>query len=246
LKQEYDISPEEFDLIERYLGKTLTGEESVAFEKRLQEEPVWKEKVNEVNLLMLGIRETALVKKLEGFHHALAGESLIKKTKPVISMARVWLVAASCIALLGLGYWWLMGSESKYDKMYAAYYQPDPGLPTTMSVANNYQFDKGMVAYKAGDYREATDIWLGLAQSMPGNDSLFYFLGVAELALQHRDKALNYLKPLADDPQKPYSKEACWYAGLLLLKEGKTEEAAAFIRKAQHPESKKLLLELNQ
>jgi len=161
-------------------------------------------------------------------------------------MARVWLVAASCIALLGLGYWWLMGSESKYDKMYAAYYQPDPGLPTTMSVANNYQFDKGMVAYKAGDYREAADIWLGLSQSMPGNDSLFYFLGVAELALQHRDKALSYLKALADDPQKPYSKEACWYTGLLLLKEGKTEEATAFIRRSQHPESKKLLLELNQ
>ncbi|HPH33856.1 MAG TPA: hypothetical protein PLB49_18450, partial [Chitinophagaceae bacterium] len=137
MKQQYDISPEEFDLIERYLGKTLTGEESAAFEKRLLEEPIWKEKVNEVNLLMLGIRETALEKKLEGFHHALTGESLIKKTKPVISMARVWLVAASCVALLGLGYWWYTGSESKYDKMYAAYYQPDPGLPTTMSVANN-------------------------------------------------------------------------------------------------------------
>jgi hypothetical protein len=246
LKQQYDISPEEFDLIERYLGKTLTREESTAFEKRLLDDPVWKEKVNEVNLLMLGIRETVLEKKLEGFHHALAGESLIKKTKPVISMARVWLVAASCVAVLGLGYWWYMGSESKYDKMYAAYYQPDPGLPTTMSVANNYQFDKGMVAYKAGDYREATELWQRLSASMPGNDSLYYFLGVAELALDNRNKALNYLKPLAADSQKPYSKEACWYTGLLLLKEGKTEQAADFIRKSQHPESKKLLLELNQ
>ena len=95
MKQQYDISPDEFDLIERYLGKTLTGEETAAFEKRLQAEPLWKEKVNEVNLLMLGIRETALVEKLEGFHHALAGENIIKKTKPVISMARVWLVAVT-------------------------------------------------------------------------------------------------------------------------------------------------------
>ena len=161
-------------------------------------------------------------------------------------MARVWLVAVSCIALLGLGYWWLMGNESKYEKMYASYYKPDPGLPTTMSVANNYQFDKGMVAYKAGDYREAADIWLGLSQSMPGNDSLFYFLGVAELALQHPDQALKWLQPLANEPQKPFSKEASWYAGLLLLKNEKPAEAAVFIRRSGHPNSKKLLEELNQ
>lgn len=245
MKHEYDILPEEFDLIERYMGKTLTGEETAAFEKRLQEEPIWKEKVNEVSLLMLGIKETALKEKLAGFHQTFTAANPTGKGK-LRSMTRVWMVAASCIILLSIGLWWYLSSENKYDKLYATYYQPDPGLPVTMSVAGNYLFDKGMVAYKSGAYQEAATTWQGLLTALPGNDSLHYYLGMTELALQHQDQALKLLQPLADDPQKPFSKEASWYAGLLLLKNEKPTEAAVYIRRSGHPNSKKLLEELNQ
>lgn len=246
MKHEYDILPEEFDLIERYLGKTLSSEDTAAFEQKLQTDPVWKEKLNEVSLLMLGIRETALKEKLTGFHETITAKNQQKKGLLKIMPRRVWMAAASCLILLSIGLWWYFGSETKYDKLYATYYQPDPGLPTTMSVAGNYLFDKGMVAYKSGAYQEAADTWKGLLQALPGNDSLLYYLGMAELALQHTDNALKYLQPLANDPEKPYSRDASWYAGLLLLKKEKPEEAIPLIRRSGHPNSKKLLEELNQ
>lgn len=245
MKHEYDILPEEFDLIEKYLGKTLSEEETIAFEQKMQTDPVWKEKLNEVSLLMLGIKETALKEKLAGFHESITAATPLKKGT-LISMSRVWMVAASCLILLSIGLWWYLSSDNKYDKLYATYYQPDPGLPTTMSVAGNYLFDKGMVAYKSGAYQEALTTWQGLLTALPGNDSLHYYLGMAELALQHPDKALKWLQPLANEPQKPFSKEASWYAGLLLLKNEKPAEAAVFIRRSGHPNSKKLLEELNQ
>lgn len=245
MKHEYDILPEEFDLIEKYLGKNLSSEELAAFEHKLKTDPVWQEKLNEVSLLMLGIKETALKEKLAGFHQAITDTNQQKKGT-LRSMTRVWMVAASCLILLSIGLWWYLGNENKYDKLYATYYQPDPGLPVTMSVAGNYLFDKGMVAYKSGAYQEAASTWQGLLKAIPGNDSLLYYAGMAELALQHTDDALKYLQPLADNPEKPYSKEACWYAGLLLLKKEKPAEAAALIRRSGHPKSQKLLEELNQ
>lgn len=245
MKHEYDILPEEFDLIEKYLGKSLSEEEATAFEQKLQTDPVWKEKLNEVSLLMLGIKETALKEKLAGFHQTITATHPTKKGT-LRSMTRVWMVAASCLILLSIGLWWYRDRENKYDKLYTTYYQPDPGLPTTMSVAGNYLFDKGMVAYKSGAYQEAANTWQALLTAMPGNDSLHYYLGMARLALQHPDMALKLLQPLADDPQKPFSKEACWYAGLLLIKNEKPAEAAVLIRRSGHPNSKKLLEELNQ
>ena len=79
MKHEYDILPEEFDLIEKYLGKTLSKEETTAFEQKLQTDPVWKEKLNEVSLLMLGIKETALKEKLAGFHESITAATPLKK-----------------------------------------------------------------------------------------------------------------------------------------------------------------------
>lgn len=247
MKPRYDISPEEFDQIEKYLAGQLTASEISIFEKKVREEPEWAEKVKEVKLLLLGIKENELKTRLQTIHSQMTSDASLQTEAPVRSMgSRRWLAAASILVVAALATWWLVSRQDPYEKLYSTYYTPDPGLPTTMSVAGNYQFDKGMVAFKAGDYTEALQIWGPMANTTPSNDTVNYFLGVTQLALQQHDKALALLKPIANDANRPFYKDACWYTGLVLLRQGKPEAATPFIQKSNHPGSTELIQEINK
>lgn len=247
MKPRYDISPEEFDQIEQYLAGQLTASEVSLFETKIQEEPEWAEKVKEVKLLLLGIKENELKTRLQTFHTQMSSTTSIKTEAPVRSMGiKRWMAAASILLIASFSTWWAVSRQSPYKKLYSAHYTPDPGLPTTMSVAGNYQFDKGMVAYKAGDYKEALQIWTPMAKTTPSNDTVNYFLGVTQLALKQNDEALALLKPIANDANRPFYKDACWYTGLVLLRQGKPEAATPFIQKSNHPGSTELIQEINK
>lgn len=247
MKPRYDISPEEFDQIEQYLAGQLTASENSLFEKRIQEETEWAEKVKEVKLLVLGIKENELKTRLQSFHTQMNTTTSIKTEAPVRSMgSRRWLAAASILLVAALATWWVVSHKDPYEKLYSTYYTPDPGLPTTMSVAGNYQFDKGMVAFKSGDYKEALQIWTPISKTTPSNDTINYFLGVTQLALKQNDEALALLKPIANDANRPFYKDACWYTGLVLLRQGKPEAATPFIQKSNYPGSTELIQEINK
>ncbi|MBN8665966.1 MAG: tetratricopeptide repeat protein [Chitinophagales bacterium] len=247
MKPRYDISPEEFDQIEQYLAGQLTASENSLFEKRIQEETEWAEKVKEVKLLVLGIKENELKTRLQSFHKQMNTTTSIKTEAPVRSMgSRRWLAAASILLVAALATWWMVSRQDPYEKLYSTYYTPDPGLPTTMSVAGNYQFDKGMVAFKSGDYKEALQIWTPISKTTPSNDTINYFLGVTQLALKQNDEALALLKPIANDANRPFYKDACWYTGLVLLRQGKPEAATPFIQKSNYPGSTELIQEINK
>jgi len=242
LKRNYEISPEEFDRIEQYLAGQLTMEEKTEFENQMQD-PVWAEKVREVELLLVGIQEKALKDKLESFHQSVP---VTGRRTPVISMVSRWMAAASVIVLVGLGIWWMTTSRNEENPVFTSFYSPDPGLPTTMGVSGEYEFDKGMVAYKSKNYKEAERIWSDLAARVPANDTLHYFLGVNYLALGKDKEAIETLKTLADTVGKPFHADANWYLGLALIRQNKPTEAKEFINRSTHPGKTELLQQLNQ
>lgn len=217
--------------IESYLDNSMATSEKIKFDQELLSNPELASKTEEIRLLQIGIQEAILEKKLETFHQPAAKVVAIK------SPAKKWLVAAVTIAVVLTAGWFLFLKKEPHEKIYAAYFRPDPGLPTTMSSSEAYQFDKAMIDYKNGDFQKAIDSW----KTQPGNDTLNYFIGLAHQSLGQYNEAINRLSIISIDSAKPFYKEACWYLGLALVKDKQYLKAIPFIENSDHPQKNELL-----
>lgn len=240
----YTISTEEFASIEQYLLGESTAEERLVFENNIANNKEWAAKVAEVKLLFTGIETASLKQRLDAYHEKLKKNNPQKEVRKIISTSRKWLAAASVTLLVALSVWLYTSSQNKYEKLYASYYKPDPGLMSAMGVGDNYLFNKAMLDYKTGNYKKAIDEWSKLKKSERPNDTLSYFLGVAQQADGNNTEALLLLQSMASDSTKPFYKDACWYTGLALLKQGAISEAIPYLEKSEHPKSIELISQI--
>jgi tetratricopeptide (TPR) repeat protein len=234
-----NITEPELALIDEYITGKLSLPEKEAFEERLQKEPEWKQKVEEVKLLSLGIQEAALRQKLETFHT----HQPVKVRE--ISWLRRLSAAAVFIGLIGLC-WWIFIKPSAEEKLYAGFYKPDAGLATEMSVSENYNFERAMVDYKTGKYSAAIDSWKKLLGENPTNDTLNYFIGSAYIANKDAASAINYFDAVLKTGLPAFASESHWYKGLALIRIGKKEEAIVAINASSHPQKAALLRKLQK
>lgn len=225
----------------------MTPEQAAAFSARLNTDVQLQQKTDEVKLLLLGVKEAVLEERLSKFHsHIVSGDKTLKKTGRIIPFNRKWMAAASVFAIVSLSVWWFITKEDKYEKVYAAFYTQDPGLITAMGSSEDYTFEKAMVEYKEGNYAKAIEAWASLKTKQPQSDTLNYFLGVAYLAIDKTDTAKALLSAVAGNSNKPFYKEASWYLGLILLKDGGREKALALIRQSGNSKSNDLINAVNK
>lgn len=241
-----EIPPEEFETIERYILQQMPAEEYEAFTLRLENDEVVQTKVESVRLLLLGVQEVSLENKMKDFHTGLK-ISMAKKssTGKIISMKR-WLVAASVFVIAGLGVLLFLNQSTKNEKLFAAYYKPDPGLISAMGTSDNYLFDRAMIDYKTEKYDSAIKAWENLLTAKPDNDTLNYFIGSAYMTKEKNDKAIAHFKKVISQTNSYFLKDAYWYTGLALMKDGKIKEAIPFIEKSEHQNKEALLLKLKK
>ncbi|MFT3680039.1 MAG: hypothetical protein QM791_07180 [Ferruginibacter sp.] len=244
MNTEYTISTEEFESIEQYLLGNLPQQEKLAFDNRLQQDIEWAAKVKEVSLLTVGIEAAVLKEKLNTYHAKLPNNTQEKKGGRIISFNFKMLLAASVVLFAAVGVWLFFARGNSYERMYADYYKPDPGLVTAMGTTDNYLFNKAMVDYKTGNYKKAIGAWSELKAGLPPNDTLNYFLGAAQQADGNSTAALTLLKQAAADTANPFYKDACWYTGLALLKEGHVQEAVPYLEKSGHAGNTELINKL--
>lgn len=240
MKYTYDISPEEFEQIERFLNGEMNHDEAEAFREALKGDEVLQQKLEEVRLLSIGVSQALLRQSLDDFHKEIPGKTLTRKSGQLVSMRRVFLAAAS-VLVIGLVGWWLFFRGDKNERLYSDYYKPDPGLITAMGVSTDYIFDKAMVDYKNGDYAKAIDGWTSLLKAKPGSDTLNYFLGAAYQAQKDYDQAIAFLEKITNVPSHSFYQDACWYLGLIYLKKQDAEKARLFLERSGRPGSQKLL-----
>ncbi len=247
MNRNIDISQEEFEAIEQYIRQEMPVEEKVEFAKRLSEDVVFQQKFETARLLLVGVREAGLSKKLEDFHRDLPApeESTNPSHRRTISI-KTWLVAASVIVILGFGSLLYLNRNSNEEKIFEAYYEPDPGLISAMDVTNNYLFDRAMIDYRTGKYDDALKTWENMLISKPGNDTLNYFIGSAYLAKGQTEQALARFKETIAKPKSYFYNDALWYTGLSFLKENKIKEAISAIEKSEHYNKDSLLLKLKK
>jgi tetratricopeptide (TPR) repeat protein len=241
LDTNYTISTAEFESIEQYLLDRMETEQRIAFENRIQTDSAWAYKVEEVKLLLAGIETATMKERLNSYHENLKKNQPEKGGGKIIFIQRKLTVAASVALLATISIWLFTTSKNKYEKIYATYYKPDPGLMSAMGVSDNYVFNKAMLNYKIGKYKAAIDEWGKLKTELPQNDTLNYFLGAAQQANGNNAAAVELLKSMTTDAAKPFYKDACWYTGLALLEQGAVKEAIPYFEKSDRPESKELI-----
>ena len=236
-----NISPDEWVLIEAYLQGRLAGEDLLHFEQRLTTDSNWRKKVEEARLFVLGIQESVLEGKLKQFHQSVDRAPLKSIRAPKISWKK-WIAAAAVLFVASTGLFYLTKKNTLFDR----FYTPDEGLPTYMGVTDHYEFEKAMVDYKMGQYKEAIVAWKELLKESPDNDTLSYFIGSALMADKDMKQAQLYFNKVANMPGSVFIQSAKWYKALLLLKEGNKKEASDLLKLTEHPNKEALLRKLQE
>lgn len=237
----HNITPEELTYIDRYLQNELTEEEVLEFRSRMENEPAFTEKVNQVRLMLLGIAETGLEEKMNEFHQKIPQAP----EKGRVFRLRYLAIAASVAVILSLTVW-LFLLQNNRDDLYSEYFTPDPGLMTAMGSTDNYDFEKAMVSYRSGEYREAIDSWKVQLQSNPASDTICYFLGAAYQANDNIDSAKIYLSKIAAQTASSFYKDANWYMALLCLQTDQRSEALSHLKLSAHSKTAELIKRLEK
>lgn len=244
MEENTDISQELLETIERYLKEEMSNNERTVFEKQMEENALLKQHVIDTELLFSGIKKAAFKSKLDVAHKNLVQKkSANTEETKVFKLNFKTLSIAASVAIL-IGSFWFLNEQSTNQKLFDQYFEADRGLATVMSETDNHAFEDAMVDYKNTKYDLAIKKWKVLLASKPKNDTLNYFLGVAELANKNELKAISYLKKVVNDEKSAFEKEAYYYLGLAYLKCEKTQAAIENLKKNNSPKSKKIILEL--
>ena len=236
MKDNNNISQEFLETVERYYNDSLPTDERLDFEEKLQNDAVLKTQVEDLNMIFLGIESQSFKEQLDLFHDDIPKGKKPSKVR-YLHFIKTGIAAA---IIIGIGLFWMNKNPSN-DRIYAKYFTPDPGLPTTMSTTSNYTFFDGMVNYKQGEYKTAISKWTTLEQKSPNNDTLQYFLGVAYLADKNPAKAIPYLNKTVSNSKNLFFEDATFYLGLAYLKEDKTTEAKNVLEKSKSDKNKIIL-----
>lgn len=228
------------ELIDAYLMGTLHTEELAQFEVRMERDTEFRQLVTDQKAIMQSVEERNLKNTLDDYH----AEIHEVPEKKGISRGRLAL-AASFLVLIGVSLWAVYTSGNSPDKVFASNFKPDPGLPTTMGTSSDYDFYYGMVNYKRKEYAEAIRRWESLYAANPENDTLVYFLGVANLANGNARQAEKYLQLANMKTNSVFYEDIKHYLALSLLKEHKIEEARSVLENSQSSSNLILLKEIN-
>lgn len=217
--------------MENYLNGRMTTEEQQSFEREMSTNQELREEVEVHRRLVSSIETESVRQMLEQIHE----ENFAEEAAPVVPMhshSRYFpLAIAASVALLILAGWWVFNwRSSQPEALYAAYFSPDEGLPTTLGYADNAQFAEGMVSYKLGEYTEALEYWQPLLSADPDNDTLSYYSGLAFLANDQPEQAMQYLNLIVENEASAYQMDARWYLALAYLKNEQPAKAQALLQ----------------
>ena len=227
-----------FEAIEAYVLDRMGSEERAAFERRLAGDPALQAEVALEREHMLAVELGGLQRSLKAI-----GDAELRR-----GGGSAWggplRYAAGIALLLGVALWWMMRPPA-HERLFAAHFTPDPGLPVAMSAADDHAFHDAMVAYKLGEHDEAIAKWSAQLKEKPSNDTLRFYIGCAELNAGRSTKAVTWLMPIAELPGSAFAVKARWYAFLALVRQGDLTAARALPFPEDHPYAGRVKAVLN-
>ncbi len=249
MKSQIDISPLEWDFIETYLNLKETSEKEAFHKEKLSQIQNLEEKIEHVKKVAEEIEDSIRESKIKEFHNQLSKDEENSNVKIIATHKSnskfIWYSIAAVMVVL-IGIFWMMNNSNTPEKIFAKNFKPDIGLPLKMGTTNSNGFYEGMVDYKQGNYKSAIYQWQVLWKANPANDTLNYFLGVANLAQGDAPKSLEYLENQEHFQLGIFKEDALYYAALAKIKEGKFEEAKVLLIKIPSKRNTKLLTVLKE
>ncbi|WP_445735452.1 tetratricopeptide repeat protein [Mariniflexile sp.] len=239
MKDNSNITQDLLERIERYYNDTMPNDEREAFGNKLQSDEAFKTQVEDVKTLLLGIETQSLKEQMDVFHLDVPEPTTISKSSK-IKLLNFAKYAVAAILVIALGRYWFFGTPTN-EKLYAKYYTPDPGLPTTMSASDNFEFYDAMVNYKHGDYKIAISKWKKIQQKKPTNDTINYFLAAAYMANNNIENAIPLFKITTNKFKSAFKNDANFYLGLAYLKTNNKEQAIKYLKLNHSEKSNELL-----
>ncbi len=239
------MEQQDFEYIEKYITGDLSEEEQSAFKNKMKSDTSLQEQVEEQRILIEAIQEQSLRATLDRIHKNTE-ESMTVKNIPLYKKSFMrYAIAASVVVLFVIGGITLSRKQNTHQKLFASFFTPDPGLPTTMSTTSEYVFYEAMVDYKQGDYEKAILKWNPLLKDKPTNDTLNYFLGVAHLASDNGDEAISFLEKTTGTTESYFLSDAYYYLGLAYLKSGNITSSKEALSQSNLPKSKEVLSKIS-
>lgn len=217
------------DLLYNYFSHSLTEEQTVEFNNRLESDAEFKAQFEFENNLKRAIHheaKTEIKTKLKEF------EATIKASETPRKAAKFyWRVAASIVLLIGaswFGYNTLFAVD--YNDLYASNFETYPN--TEFAITRSDTIDtverKAFVSYEAGDYEAAITNF----ENIKTVDKKFYhdfYKAQAYLKTENIESAKTLLKSILSKNQA-FSGESQWYLALIALKEKNKIEATTRLR----------------
>lgn len=244
MENENNITQELLETIERYLKGTMSFEERNSFEKQLKTDKQLRRQVDDTRVIFSGIRKAVLQEKLNVLHEDLIENREVSNYPPKILRYNFKTLSIAASVLILIGSFWFLNKQTNNEKLFNQFFEPDRGLATLMSKTNSYAFDDAMVDYKNAKYDLAIKKWKILLESKPKNDTLNYFIGVAELANSNETKAIAYLEKATESENGAFTQDGYYYLGLAHLKLNNIQTAIENLKKNNSPKSKKIIYEL--
>ncbi|MCX6226167.1 MAG: hypothetical protein NTV01_15695 [Bacteroidia bacterium] len=232
-----DNHRQHMEWIDAYLDGRLTAGELEVFERMQQEDGSFKELVEDMKLLVSGIRVSArdsLKKEISGWESnqpELAAQPNMIQGRRARRIGWISLAAAACLtAFLYLGVIRPTTSERTANSIYRDYYD---GAYQNV-IALTYRSDKNTItanqeafaAYDLEDYQKAITLFSAIQQK---SDTVLFYLGNSWLAVKEYQKAGECFRKVIETG-KFMVDGSHWYLALSLLKNGQMDEAESFFR----------------
>ncbi len=213
------IDPEHIESFEAYLEGDLTTEERLIFEHRLDAEPDLKASFSSYKQLNKALPDAFERKLREQLQQTDAAMPPVARTpvKNIRPKRLYWAVGIAAVFIgLIIGVYQLRSENRIFD----TYWQPEPGLPVTMSEERSW--NPAMNAFKQRNWDEAETHLMELT-----SDTASYFLGVVAYEQGEILQAIQWFDSVPEN--------SVWYSksqyrkALLFLKRNERERAAMIL-----------------
>lgn len=208
--------------IEAYLRRELSSEETVAFEKRMEEDAAFKQEVELYQKLVAGIQvqgRNDLKKELQSLENEIAQNERYTITLQPRHLLRIAVVVILLIIPLYIFY-------SREDNLFDQYFLPyDNYVASVERGASDLDaYQEAFQAYEVANYSQATQLFASLNAEQQAQEGVIFYWGLSHLALKESKSAINKLKQVLE-LSGDFQVQAKWYLALAYIQENKKEEA---------------------
>ena len=211
------------DLIYKYFENTLSNKELLIFNDLLESDALFKREFifqKDLKKAIASNQKDTLKTLLQGF------EEKFRNQKNVFFLQKKWLLAASIILLIGVGFWWNTTSSLTTKQLYAQNFEPYRNIvqPVVRGSSSNTFKYKAFVAYENKEYNKAIDLFNLVENS--NEEGIQFYKAMSYLSLNKSAKAIALLTPITTLNKKArFSEMANWYLALAYLNNGENKKA---------------------